>query len=412
MKTGGLISAATCNKRRLFSDVCGSMTIPGLIFFTALMAVGGLAIDMQRVYGVHGQMQAFVDDVALAGAAELDGQASAMTRSFRAAYGDQNGGPLVAGPANSARFATDNTLTVRKVTFLRAIGADPGPLAATPAAGDDVLCTFDNGTWTPTNCSTNAGLAQDARFVEVVAQPRTVSYIVLPVANAFGQVFNAGQLQTNLQLRATAGFRRAICNNVPLMVCNPSEATQGSGADFNFTPGQQILARVQGSGWGPPNFGLLDNYAGNGANEMREAMARVSPGTICTEDEVAVKTGQNTGPVAQGMNVRFDIYEGNMSGNNTSTAYAPAPNVVKGMRPGNGANGACNPRTSNNSLPLPRDNCFMAAPTPGAGTGCTQYGGENQFGNGQWARAQYWALNHPGVSPPTGFIDVSSPIGG
>jgi hypothetical protein len=416
MKTGGLISAATPGKRRLLSSTSGSMTIPGLILFTVAMAVGGLAIDMQRVYGVHGTMQAFVDDVALAAAAELDGQASALTRSMRAAVGDGTYGPLVAGPTNSARFATNTTLTVQKVTFLQAIGTDPGPLASTPAAGDVVLCTYTAPTFAAAceGSETTTTASGKARFVEIVAQPRTVSYMVLPIANAFGQVFGTGQLQTNLQLRATAGFRRAICNNVPLMVCNPAEATQGSGAQFTFTPGRQIKARFQGGGWGPPNFGLLDNYPGNGAAEMREAMAKVSPFTICTEDQVSVKTGQNTGPVGQGMNVRFDIYEGPMGGNNTVANYAPAPNVVKGMRPGNGANGACNPNTSNTSMPLPRDNCFMAAPTPGAGTGCTAYDGENRFGNGQWARSVYWGVNHPATanSPPAGFIDPMHPNGG
>jgi hypothetical protein len=81
MKTGGLISAATQTKRRLLSDTRGSMTIPALFFFTILTAIGGLAIDIQRVYGVHGQMQAYVDNVALAAAAELDGE-WCTTRSF------------------------------------------------------------------------------------------------------------------------------------------------------------------------------------------------------------------------------------------------------------------------------------------------------------------------------------------
>lgn len=427
MKTGGLISAAKL-RRRLLSSTRGSMTIPGLIFFTVLMAVGGLAIDMQRLYGVHGTMQAFVDDVALAAAAELDGQGTALSRSFNAACGTVCGGsvgPLVSGPVNSAQFATTTTLTIRRITFLQSIGVDPGPLAPTPTMQDVPLCTFEdttddgvaNGTWTPGGCNTNATLAQDARFVEIVAQPRTVSYIVLPIANVFGQVFGTGQLEASLRLRATAGFRRAICNNTPLMVCNPAEVLSlpfpqgGTGADFDpvLWNGRQILARVQGSGWEPPNFGLLDNYPGSGANEMQEAMARVSPGTICTEDQVTIKTGVNTGPVRFGMNVRFDWYLGDMGKNSNNAEYRPAPGVVKGMQPGAGANGACNPAVSDMSVPLPRDNCFMASPTPGAGTGCLAYNGENRFGDGQWARQAYWDANHPTTEPPAGYIAAVSP---
>jgi hypothetical protein len=407
MKTGGLISAATQTKRRLLSSTSGSMTIPGLVFFTMLMAVGGLTIDIQRVYGVHGQMQAFVDDVALAAAAELDGQSTALTRGFRAAVGD-GVGPLVTGPANSARFATNTTLTVRKVTFLRAIGADPGPLAPTPAVGDDVLCTWDNGTWTPSSCSTTAALAQDARFVEIVAAPRTVSYIVLPIANVFGQVLGAGQLQANLQLRATAGFRRAICNNVPLMVCNPAEATQGEGADFDPAEflGHQFMVKLN-DGWDPPNFGVIDNYPGSGAANLAEALGKVSPSTTCTEDEIVLDTGTITGPIDQGMNTRFDMYQGSFKSSSTSSNYAPAPNVVKGV-----VGCGNNPPQSTNSIPLPRDNCFMAA-APGKMGSCAAYmGGDPRFGDGQWARLQYWEANHPGITPPTGYIDGSHPNGG
>jgi uncharacterized membrane protein len=145
---GGFISAATSVRWRLLSESHGSMTIPGLVFFTVLMAVGGFAIDIQRVYGVHGQMQAYVDDAALAAAAELDGQVSAITRAFNAACGIDctNAaafGPLINGKLpNSARFATTTTLAVEKVTFLSSISADPGPLGDTPTPTDQVLCTY------------------------------------------------------------------------------------------------------------------------------------------------------------------------------------------------------------------------------------------------------------------------------
>src|SRR5690242_15231470 len=126
MKMTGVFTTAA---RRFYNRAGGTMTIPAIVFMVLLMAVGGLTVDMQRYYGAHGQMQAFVDDVALAAATELDQQSDALTRSFRAAQGDGNGGPLVSGPANSERFATDTTLALQKVTFLSVLGADPGPVA-------------------------------------------------------------------------------------------------------------------------------------------------------------------------------------------------------------------------------------------------------------------------------------------
>jgi hypothetical protein len=393
------------------------MTIPAIVFFAILMGVGGLAVDLQRVYGVHGQMLAYVDDAALAGAAELDGQSTALTRAIKAACGAPCGGavgPLVAG---SAAFPA-TALSVQRITFLSALGpADPDSLAPIPAAGsptapgDQILCWYTPGFAACVPGETLASAGAKAKFIEVIAAPRTVSYVVLPIANVFSQVFATGQLQAVVQLRATAGFRRAICNNVPLMVCNPNEAINGAGADFTAAGwnGKQIAAKIQGSGagWTPGNFGLTDNFPGTGANQMEEAMANVNSGAACTEDAIQAKNGANTGKVSSGMNVRFDVYLADMQNSNTDAQYPPAPNVVKGEKPKNG--NACNPQQSATSMPLPRDNCFMVAPTPGAGTGCTNYGGVPRFGDGNWARAAYWNTNHPMVPwPPAGLSNTST----
>src|SRR6185369_4681538 len=122
--------------RRFAACSIGSMTIPAIVFFAALMGVGGLAIDLQRFYGVHGQQQAYVDGVALAAANELDGQSGAIGRAVDAARGGSSG-PLVTG-SGWQRFATTNTFTLQKITFLSALGTDPGAIGATPAAGDTV----------------------------------------------------------------------------------------------------------------------------------------------------------------------------------------------------------------------------------------------------------------------------------
>src|SRR6266446_4726253 len=155
MKLGELVPAAAPLARRLWDNTGGSLTIPAIVFFTVLMAVGGLAIDLQRLYGVHGTMQAYVDDVALAAAAELDSQSGALTRAVNVACGATcpgGGGagvPLVAGPANSAQFATVTTLTVQKITFLTKLDADPGPLGDTPTTLEMssvwAVCKYDNG---------------------------------------------------------------------------------------------------------------------------------------------------------------------------------------------------------------------------------------------------------------------------
>jgi hypothetical protein len=400
-------------------------------------------------------MQAYVDDVALAAATELDQQSDSLTRAFRAACGtpcSASVGPLVSGdpasggPTNAERFATSSTLTLQKVTFLSVLGADPGPVAATPAAGDTVVCTvtLSGGMWVenPNPCIATASLAATVKFVEVQAEQRTVNYVILPVVNALGSL--GSRLSANNEvptpnisfaLRATAGFKRQICNAVPLMVCNPAEIVNGSGAEFRASDwvGKQIAAKISGSnaGWTPGNFGLTNNFPGTGANQMEEAMANVNPFATCEADNVGIKNGATTGKVADGMNVRFDLYNGDEKSNNSSATYPPAPAVVKGLYgTGNGNNpgSACNPQKSATSMPMPRDNCFMVPPTPGAGLGCVNYpvgvGNPPRYGNGQWARNAYWHINHPGIPEPTTpvvtppgsptgpYVDATNPLGG
>src|SRR5258708_4667050 len=294
----GTIRAATAALRRFRTHCGGSLTIPAILLFAVLMGVGGLAIDLQRLYGVHGQMQAYVDGAALAGAGELDGQSGALTRAMRAVAGEGNVLPLVTG-AGWQKFATDTSLSVQKITLLSALGTDPGPIAPTPAAGDVVECIYQGGAWTPANCNTDAAKEKAVKFVEVVAAPRTVSYVVLPVADVILTIGGGTPITSSatLALRATAGFKAKVCDIHPLMVCNPSEPAGNLNTRFPFTPviGQQILMKASGgaAAWGPGDFGLLQvpndaggvcNGNGNGAGTVTCMLGLVNPLTQCIDD--------------------------------------------------------------------------------------------------------------------------------
>ena len=416
-----IIRGIAAHSRRFLKHAGGSMTIPAIVFFTMLMAVGGLAVDLQRLYGVHGQMQAYVDGVALAGAGELDGQTGSLTRSFRAAWGDGTGGPLVAGTQNFAEGAA--ALSPQKVTFLSVLGTDPGPIAPTPAAGDVVLCTYENGIgWTPAACSTDTTYEKSAKFIEVVATERTVNYIVLPVADVIGQLFGAAPItsQATLRLRATAGFKAKVCDIHPMMVCNPDEPVGNLDTKYPFTPaiGQQILMKASGNGfWGPGDFGLLQvpNDAGgtlcngNGAGALACMLALVDPLTHCIDDVVAVKPGQAE-TTSDGINVRFDIYDGSMNQHRNDPNFAPSVNVTKGVCKSNGAsclyngNNACNAidatPAANPSYPLPRDPNLQADTTATVRFGDSQGAGAAQL---QTAMNNYWQVNH-GAPLPGGLV--------
>lgn len=81
--------------------------------------------------------------------------------------------------------------------------------------------------------------------------------------------------------------------------------------------------------------------AGNGASEVRDALARYNNcqcGLKAVGDEVEVPTqpGVEAGPVRQGLNVRFDIY--GAGGLAYSPDYPPDRNIAQGTSSGNGNN--------------------------------------------------------------------------
>jgi hypothetical protein len=109
--------------------------------------------------------------------------------------------------------------------------------------------------------------------------------------------------------------------------------------------------------------------------------------------------------VEQGFNVRFDMYDGPMSGNRTDPLYPPAQNVTKGLVT---SGGACNTTVSAATMPIPRDSCFTSFAQCSAGNktnGTCNNLGSDRFGGRDWDCAGYWATNHPGVPMPAGCAD-------
>jgi hypothetical protein len=429
---------------RRFAMRCGgSMTIPAIVFFAALMGVGGLAIDLQRYYGVHGQMQAYVDGVALAAADELDGQSGAITRAWKAAIGTGGAGPLLTS-AGWQSFNTLNTsnartnaLNVRKLIVLSQLGSpDPSPTdGSEPHAVDStyVLCTITGGAAVPSGCDTNSSNEKNAQFVEVIAETRSVSYIVLPIANVFG----AGSIANpQLALRADAGFKATVCDINPMMICNPAEPANNMDVNYPFDPtayiGHQILlVGGGGSAWTPGNFGLVSVPAGNpncqsnnGKKETECEAAVVDPFTQCLPTntiDIDPLPGNPQG-LYDAINVRFDIYPNNnkignsITGASTNPLVAPSINMTKGIcnvsgnscnyggqttcpNPNNGFNPS-NTVSGTKIVPLPRDNTWC---TDGTFTSCVGTpDGSHRFGSGMTLpqRQNYWSSNHGVPLPP------------
>ncbi|HEX6011248.1 MAG TPA: Tad domain-containing protein [Geminicoccaceae bacterium] len=367
----------------------GAMTVLALIMTVMLLGFGALVADIGRLYNLHSQMQSYVDQVALAAAAELDGEADAIERATRAALGDGANPALVRDVQNFA--VGDAELAIEDPEFYSALPADN-------AAGyEAALAAF--ATTDPA----------EARFVRIVATPRQENLFLMPLAAAIGSSFGADVATTaTAEAQAIAGFTREVCNAPPVMICNPYErATPPYGGPFTPIIGQQVLLKTKGSGsaWAPGNFGFLQAIDGAGAptctgggnNRVRCVLGLVDPNTQCIRGVVDTKPGQGVSAHA-GLNVRFDIWDNNLAGERNNAAFRPSANVTKGKvhAPNQCSSNRLNdPPVANQTVPLPRDTCF-------ATNSCATNSLSNaRFGNGitDAQRSAYWATNHGGTLP-------------
>ena len=391
---------------RLFSGYCrdesGAIIVFITIMFAFLMAFGGLVFDIGRIYNLYSQSQSYIDSVAVTSAAELDGESGAIVRAVRAAIGDSQRGSLL-NPGSRLSMSGDKLVNVQSLVFMESIAGDPAPGTRSPVAGDVVLCTYETGALTCAGGITQAAADQRTRFVLVNATIETENFVLFPIATAF--IPDILQ-QASVEPQAVAGFTREICNFTPLGFCNPTESnTPPYGGDYTPVVGQQILLKTNAQ-LAPGNYGLVQQAAGiggtacnnnSGANLVRCSIAVADPDTQCVSSvatsTIDLQTGQETNPVKDGFNIRFDIFDPPLNNKTSDPAFAPASNVTKGRMHNAGQckfNQLSVPPAQSNTVALPRDSCFATNTCSGG-----------RFGNGVTAAQlqSYWTTNHGGTLP-------------
>lgn len=378
---------------------------------TALIAVGGIAFDYARMASMDTELQNAADQAALAAATQLDGAPGATQRAEDAANN------LL---SNDTRFANDGNadgraVTVASVTFFSCntdtCREDRTRANMTVVARDDAEVDDDDA----------------ARFVEVTVNNRRSFYALTPVVNAISS--------GNMNAIALAGMGSSICRVPPVMLCNPDEAND---PDFNtenyIGKGIRLVSNDGGGGYGPGNFGFLSTGAGNGAQNLREALGRVTPPGDCVRyDGVTTEPGAMVS-VLDALNTRFDIYSGNTTApcDNDGSDCPGSANTRKDLRlrgtnnltyaNGDGnANGwhlpkndeiatmhyppavltaaryATNPYLTNGEISLlwpmghPRDICHAVSTTGSCEDG--------RIGDGDWDRNAYFRSNSRPTSP-------------
>ncbi|MDX5350923.1 MAG: pilus assembly protein TadG-related protein [Paracoccaceae bacterium] len=328
-----------------------------------------LSFDLGRASITRSELQSFADSVALAAAGELDGNSDAIDRAYDAAnliLDSQSFGNTGRTLAGEASFT---------LTFFSSL-PDEDNSAMTDQTTDPA----------------------EAAYVRVSVTPTVVE-------STFGAAFAALTDQENrdfdLGATAVAGLSIYACDVMPMMFCLPDP-------DFraNDNIGTMVLMRAGGNNaaWGPGDFGFLDPTGMmidpngpcarlTGAQQLACLVGAVDHITQCFNQRgVDMEPGQKVGLENAFFNVRFDIYQSIMNGRRNDPDYAPAPNVIKGIVPGNsGGGGACirnNAAPSPDTVALPRDTCF-------ANGTCAR------FGDGNWTagRANYVATNYGGTDP-------------
>ena len=404
---------------RLVADESGAVAATYALALVPLIALAGVGMDYARVMGMDSELQNGADQAALAAATQLDGKDGARARATAAATGLVRNFSLLT--------SDDNVITLN--------GGEG------PCRNNAIRFWQDKGGEIP---ATNDG---NANYVEVCVDVRGVDYALLPIT---------GLLSGDAQAAALAGLGSAICKVPPIMICHPEPGTP---FNADLRRGQGIAATGHSTGknksegsagdteigggtkWSPGNFGFLqipgiDGDAGNKNARLLKALAYTNPQTDCIGlENNKVSTGNPQG-LYDAINTRFDLYDFPSSGGSTLAgcqdgACPAAPNVVKDFikketgKAGNackvGKNGWDLPDSGSEFQPvasgswasgkvsknnptvmgLPRDNChytsFNGTGLCGTGTG--------RFGDGSWAREDYFAKNH--ATPPPGYSTMT-----
>ena len=392
---------------KLVRDERGAVAATYALSLTALVLIAGVGFDYGRVAAMDSELQNGADQAALAGATQLDGANDACLR---------------AGAA--ARNLVTNTTVVANDSHAITI------VPPTDCAGNSAVTFYDTYN-KATDTGTLATSGPTAHFIKVTVATRSVDYAFTPLT---------GLIHGSSLASATAGLGSSVCKVPPMMICSPDPVNPFN-ALGKIGWGVQVTGHGNGqsglgttvSAWGPGDFGFLE--VGSGQNsDLVKALAFKDVPLDCVPISGSKPNTGNPQALYDAINTRFDLYD--FSGGN-GTTLAPclsgscpaALNVVKDVIKQNAntnGNNACklhnngwhlpasnrqfwpkataNPNGSYNdtthsasidAIGLPRDLCHYAS----FGTACNG-GASGRFGNGNWARTDYFLKNHSGGERP------------
>ena len=121
------------------------------------------------------------------------------------------------------------------------------------------------------------------------------------------------------------------CNLAPMMVCGDPDAPPEDNFGYELGEADVLKSSTNSFEVGPGNFQLVRLGGGQGAADLRLAMAGNYAGCVTTGNTVPTEPGNTVGPVVQGLNTRFGEYLGPMGG--SQSLYPPDVVVGEPMPP-------------------------------------------------------------------------------
>jgi len=300
------------------NDEQGAVLVLATICLLVFLLGVALCVDISHFYLVGTELQNGADAAALAGA-------TALSASSADGWGVTEATNRAVQTMNSYEFNnTGITINPENVRF------------AVNLADFDTAAPPDSRGMSATDAATSAG---PIRFVQVTLPPKEVGVF-------FGQIV-LGSDSIDLRRRAVAGQSVAInrfCNFSPLSVVqddvtnaplqlsmDPSDPnyTNCVANSARFTRGCTYVIRMgPGGGVGPGNYLSLALGSDRGGADLRRRLALGVDGCYTLGEPVDTEPGISTGPVKQGLNTRFDEYQG---GNVSPEDFPPDVNVIEGV---------------------------------------------------------------------------------
>jgi len=242
----------------------------------AILAMAGLALDGGHLFLNKTRLQNMVDAAALAGAKSLS----------------QTAGSTAAASAAARNVFRQNLNTVGHSEIGESFDEQ------------DLVIEFSE-----TVQVFNPGA--EGPYIRVKAQDVSMTAWLIKVLG-----FDNKEVAATAVAGPSVGITQKNCNVIPVMVC--ADLTQDPETTDGFWGYQKGTAEVlkttakKKGDWtgttGPGNFHLLD--AGSGANAVMKGLAGDFADCISVQDGVTTQPGNEVGPVAQGINTRFNQYAG------------------------------------------------------------------------------------------------------